>query len=237
MLSDLNYIANTISFSNDQATAIQLLMSERSSARRGPAPTKHLDILWTAVELFGRQGVGQTTTRQIAAAANTTERTLFKHFASKDRLVEAVMREAVIAQLAPASLNALRQAIGEAQDDLVAWHRSLLHERMQATGKATELTRLLLVELLRDETVRKQFGKQWQSAAWKPLVALLVKLQGENKLRTDLDAAALARMFLSLNVGHLVGRFILAPGARWNDEQDIAAIAELFAHGARPAKG
>ena len=43
--------------------------------RRGPAPTKHIDILWSAAKLFAHQGVAQTTTRQIAADAATTERT------------------------------------------------------------------------------------------------------------------------------------------------------------------
>ncbi|HYF06109.1 MAG TPA: helix-turn-helix domain-containing protein, partial [Acetobacteraceae bacterium] len=77
-------------------------------ARRGPAPTKHLDLLWAAARLFGSRGVAQTTTRDIAAEAGTTERTLFKHFGSKEGLVQAVISEAVVAHLAPTSLDALR---------------------------------------------------------------------------------------------------------------------------------
>jgi AcrR family transcriptional regulator len=206
-----------------------------SPARRGPAPTKHVDILWAAAALFSRQGVAQTTTREIATAAQTTERTLFKHFGNKEALIHAVISEAVVAHVAPVSLEALRHAIESAGDDLAGWHLELLRQRMHATGAAPELTRLLLVELLRDDALRERFAAEWREAAWKPLLALFRKLQREGRLRQDLRAEALARMFLSLNVAHLVSRFILAPDARWHDDDDLWAIAALFARGAAPS--
>ena len=97
-----------------------------SPVPRGPAPTKHLDILAAAARLFAQKGVAQTTTRQIAAAAETTERTLFKHFGSKERLVHALIEEAVLPHLAPTSLQALRTAVEAFKDDFVAWHVALL---------------------------------------------------------------------------------------------------------------
>ena len=60
---------------------------DKITPRRGPAPTKHIDILWAAARLFAHQGVAQTTTRQIAADAATTKRPRFKHFGRKDSLV------------------------------------------------------------------------------------------------------------------------------------------------------
>jgi AcrR family transcriptional regulator len=203
-------------------------------ARRGPAPTKHIDLLWTAAALFGRHGVAQTTTRQIAEAAGTTERTLFKHFGSKEGLVQAVISEAVVAHAAPTSLEALRQAIEAHDGDLARWHEALLHARSEVAGSAPDLTRLLLVELLRDEELRERFAAQWRTAAWQPLLALLQRLQREGTVRKDLPAATLARLFLSLNLGFLVGRHLLAPDAEWNEKKEIAAIAAFFRAGAAP---
>lgn len=203
-----------------------------SPARRGPPPTKHIDILWAAVRLFAGKGVAQTSTREIAAEARTTERTLFKHFGSKDGLVQAVIAEAVLPHLAPTSLEALHQAIDAHASDLATWHRTLLERRAQALAAAPELTRLLLVELLRDEALRERFGAQWTQAVWEPLTALFARLQRERRLTRDLPVETLARMFLALNLGYLVGRFVLAPARTWDDAAEVAAIAKFFARGA-----
>lgn len=205
---------------------------DKITPRRGPAPTKHIDILWSAARLFAHQGVAQTTTRQIAADAATTERTLFKHFGSKDALVQAVIAEAVLPHLAPTSLDGLRQAIEAHSDSLQTWHRALLQARTQALGQAPELTRLLLVELLRDEALRARFAAQWGDAAWQPLLALFTRLQKAKRLRSDIGADTLVRLFLSLNLGYLVSRHVLAPGQPWDDTSEIAGVAALFARGA-----
>jgi AcrR family transcriptional regulator len=213
-------------------------MIERNSPadakQRGPAPTKPVDILWAASRLFARQGVASTTTRQIAAEAGTTERTLFKHYGSKDALVQAVLTHAVLAQLAPASLDALRGSIEQAARpgaDLQGWHRALLQAREQAMGEAPELTRLLLLELVRDEETRAQFGGQWLATAWEPLLAVLGGLQQAGNLRPDIEPAAMARAFFSLNLGYLIARHVLCPGLAWDDGQERRAIAAIFAEG------
>ena len=200
--------------------------------RRGPSPTKHIDILWAAARLFSERGVAQVTTREISQAAETTERTLFKHYGSKEALVQAVIAEAVLPHLAPTSLAALRSAIEAHGGDFKAWHRALLRGRLSAFASAPELTRLLLVELLRDGALRARFGEQWHAALWVPLVGLFRRLQRENRLRRDLPVDTLARMFLSLNLGLLIGRHVLAPELSWGEAREIDAVVELFARGA-----
>ena len=56
-------------------------------------------------------------------------------------------------------------------------------------------------------------------------------MQDEGRLRADLQAATLVRLFLSLNLGYLVGRHVLAPAAGWDDEREMDAIAAVFAQG------
>ncbi len=210
-------------------------MDDTQPARRGPAPTKHIDILWAAARLFAQRGVGQATTRDIAAAAGTTERTLFKHFGSKDALVQAVIAEAVLPHLTPTSLDGLRQAIETHHDSFQAWHTALLTARAQALSKVPELTRLLMVELLRDEALRARFAAQWEAAAWVPLLGLFERLQKDGRISRDLPAPMLVRLFLSVNLGYLTGRFVLAPEQPWDDATEITAITAFFARGAGAA--
>jgi AcrR family transcriptional regulator len=182
--------------------------------------------------LFAQRGVAHVTTREIAEAAETTERTLFKHYRTKDALLAAVIDEAVVPHLAPTSLAALRGSIEAHGGDLRRWHRALLESRAAAMSEGPDLARVLLVEILRDEHLRARFSEQWISAFWRPICALFKRLQRDGMLRDDLPADALGRMFLSLNLGFLIGRFVLAPSLRWDDAREIDAIVELFASGA-----
>lgn len=207
-----------------------------TTKRRGPTPTKHIDILWAAARLFANKGVAQTSTREVAAAASTTERTLFKHFGSKDGLITAVIDEAVLPHLAPTSLGALREVIEKHGDDFAAWHIALLEVRSDTLAQAPELTRLLLVEMLRDAALRQRFVEQWLPAVWQPLLALFDRLQREGKLTRSSRPVSQVRMFLSLNLGYLLARHVLAPDAAWDDVEERQAIAGLFMHGAQAVR-
>lgn len=217
--------------------------SPATPARRGPPPTKQIDILWAATRLFARKGVAQTSTREIAAEAATTERTLFKHFGSKEALVHAVIEQAVLPHLAPTSLEALSQVIDQFGGDFAAWHEALLEGRSNAMAQAPELSRLLLVEMLRDEALLKRFSEQWLPAVWEPLLGLFRRLRQEGRSAPDLQPEAATRMFLSLNLGYLISRHLLAPAYAWDDRRERQTIAALFANGiglrsvSKPARG
>lgn len=213
------------------------LSSDSSLRGRPRSDALHAEILWAAAQLFSTQGIGGTTTRQVAAQAQTTERTLFKHFGSKEGLAQAVISEAVLPHLAPASLAGLADAIAAYGGDLVAWHQALLRARLTALQSAPELTRLLLGELVRDEGLRGRFSAQWQPAVWGPLVALFGRLQQQGLLRGDIAAEAAVRRFLALNIGFLVSRLVLAPDLALDDDAEIASIAQVFFAGVSCARG
>lgn len=52
------------------------------------ATTKRDSICEAALELFAEQGIADTTTREIAERADAAEGTLYRHFQSKDDLVQ-----------------------------------------------------------------------------------------------------------------------------------------------------
>lgn len=70
--------------------------------------TRH-KLLEAALDLFATQGYDQTTARQIAEAANVTERSFFKHFATKSEAV---------GKLGPEDLEALTRRVADAPGEL-----------------------------------------------------------------------------------------------------------------------
>lgn len=49
------------------------------------------DLMRAAIGLFAAQGVAETTTREIAAAAGVSEGTIYRHFAGKEQLVAEIL--------------------------------------------------------------------------------------------------------------------------------------------------
>src|SRR5689334_23132371 len=52
-------------------------------------------ILSTAVDLLEKQGVNATTARAVAKQAGISERTIFRYYASRDALLDAIAAEVV----------------------------------------------------------------------------------------------------------------------------------------------
>src|SRR3954447_21427019 len=67
------------------------------------SPTRQR-LLDAAVAVCAKHGLRGATTREIAAAAEVNEVTLFRHFGSKEKLIAAVVQRSVEAQV-----EALRQ--------------------------------------------------------------------------------------------------------------------------------
>jgi hypothetical protein len=49
-----------------------------------------------------------------------------------------------------------------------------------------------------------------------------------------MDAESLARMVMSFALGYLLARTQVAPGLAWDDERELARLAEVLQHGAAP---
>lgn len=202
--------------------------SERAKPGRKPSPAIRSAILRAAVALFAERGAEAATTREIAAAAGTTERTLFKHFGSKAGLVQAVIAEVALDLMRQDAFARVYDPRPFTRDELGQWHRSFLAERIATAERSPDNYRVLLGELLRDGTFRERFAELWLSSVFAPLVGHLRRLQQAGAIGTAQTPEALAGAFFSLNLGYLVSRFALGPVRGWTTGQDVEAISALF---------
>ncbi|MGB3310049.1 MAG: TetR/AcrR family transcriptional regulator [Nodosilinea sp.] len=89
------------------------MAAQRKSARQR--------LVDAAFQLFSSQGVGATTTRQVADLAEVNEVTLFRQFGSKHGLLAAVMTEAEVLSHRPVDLAAVGQSpVDQALRDFLA---------------------------------------------------------------------------------------------------------------------
>jgi AcrR family transcriptional regulator len=198
--------------------------------RRGrkPSPELREAIVRAALGLFGERGAAGVTTREIAAAAGTTERTLFKHFGSKDGLIQAVSEKVSFELLRQSAFARVADATPFTREGFFAWHRAFLADRIAAAGVMPDSYRVLFQELFRDAGFRARYGERWTRDVFTPLVAHLARLQAAGGISSRQSPEALAGGFFSLNLGYLLGRFALSPAGPWDDGRDVETVCSLF---------
>ena len=107
--------------------------AESTAASHTPVPPRER-ILAVARELFYRRGIHAVGVDSIAEAAGTNKMTLYRHFASKDELVAACLRE---------TRGRDRRGMGrncrgaswrpeEGIDGVVATHWRMVHSRIRS---------------------------------------------------------------------------------------------------------
>jgi AcrR family transcriptional regulator len=185
-------------------------------------------ILSAAERLFAERGAAATRTAEIARAAGVTERTLFKHFPEKAQLLERAAGEAMQAVAAAPPADSAPFAV---------WFETLLRARLALAQARPHALRLVLVELLTSAPARRRFAPVWKRELWSALVRSIARFQARGELRADMQAESLARMALSLALGYLLSRTLVAPGLAWDDDREIARLLDVLRRGAAASGG
>jgi TetR/AcrR family transcriptional regulator len=99
-------------------------------------------LIAVAIDLFAKKGFGGTTTKEIAAAAGVTEAIIFRHFATKQDLYQAILDSKCAGEGDQDWLNQL-QAFMDADDD-EGLFRYLLSKILEADRENPRFGRVLL---------------------------------------------------------------------------------------------
>ena len=211
----------------------------RGEAARYEKPQTELEaaIIQAATRLFGERGYDATRTAQVASMAGVTERTLFRYFPTKNALYRRVMFPAILAAALPRELADIGRLFASDSESYSDWHGRILKMRIEVAKHAGPQFRLLIATLMTDEAVRRRVIKLWKENLWETAVAAIGRYQRRGQLRSDLRPEAIARAVISVNLGYIVARALLAPEAPWNDQAEVDATVELMMHGAAGVAG
>jgi len=196
-----------------------------------PQTAKEAAIIEAATRLFGDRGFEATRTAEIAAAAGVTERTLFRYFPTKQDLYRRVMFPALAAAAVPRTLMDAGELFGTEAETVAEWHRRVLSLRLEAAKKSAPQFRLLLAALMSDEALRRKTAGLWKENVLAPLVETVRRYQKRGQVRRDLRPEAVARAVISLNLGLIIARALIAPEGAWDDPAEIDATVDLLLHG------
>jgi AcrR family transcriptional regulator len=197
-----------------------------------PLSEREAAIIRAATRLFGEKGYDATRTAHIASSAGVTPRTLFRYFPTKKALYRRVMFPAILAAALPLELTHIRRLFASDSESYPDWHRHILKMRTEVAKHAGPQFRLLIAMLMTDEAVRRRMVELWKKKKWETAVAAIRRYQRRGQLRSDVRPEAIARAVISLNLGYIIARALLAIEAGWNDQAEIDVTVELMMHGA-----
>jgi TetR/AcrR family transcriptional regulator len=197
-----------------------------------PSTEREAAILQAATQVFGSRGYRGARTADIAAQARVTERTLFRYFPTKEKLYRRVMFPALLAATMPRELNETGKLFAADSDSFADWHRRVLKLRTAAARGAASQFRLMLGTLMTDEELRRRVISIWKGNVWKHAVETVQRFQKRGKLRSDVAPEVIARAIISLNLGYIIARALLAPDAPWDDDAEIEATVQILLRGA-----
>jgi AcrR family transcriptional regulator len=202
---------------------------------RGLRPEKREAILHAARKVFARMGFARSTIDAIAAEANVSTRTLYKHFRNKDELFATVL-EASASAVADDYEASVRAGVNAAET---------LSERLTVLARAATKQALghpehfAMIRQITNETAHFPPGvlAAWRKAGpdrvERETIAQLRALHDDGLLQID-DFKRAAKHFLALTTAEANGRLdgrTLSPQAA---EKAIAAGVDVFARGYAP---
>lgn len=183
---------------------------------------RHMQILTAAYQCFGRNGVHQTTMRDICDEADLSTGAVYNYFDGKDEIVEAIARES------SQSVDALFEAVdaGQPAPEAVAEVLERLAEVIEQTS-ATNDHRVqvrLWGEALHESSMREAVRDN-QSDLVGRIEAIIERGQRRGEVDPEPEPSALARAVVALYQGSILQK-ALAPDA--DGSAPLSAVVSLL---------
>ncbi|MDB9306983.1 MULTISPECIES: TetR/AcrR family transcriptional regulator [Cyanophyceae] len=182
-------------------------------------------LIEAASQVFATLGVQGATTREIARVAGVNEVTLFRHFASKEQLLRAVIENASALQTeALAHPEAWTQNLGVDLKKYAQLYNAMLeaHE---------DLIRTFIGEAKRHPEAARQVIQEAAQPLGEKLVAYLKSSQKRGTVRVDLDPLPAVDMFTGMLLAGMLCRTAKYHKNNYSCEDYIDTCVEIFVRG------
>ena len=196
-------MSKQVSFANDAGLP--------AVAARMAGEERRLQILKVAVRLFSQKGFRGTTTKEIANEAGVSEAMVFRHFANKDELYNAILDHKACSgdTLNPEQIVA--EAVAE-KDDRAVFERLAL-AALEHHERDPEFQRLLLYSALEGHELAEMFFEKFVKRVYELLGNYVRERQRDGAIR-KIEPALIVRTFVGMIVHHSLNNNLWDPKRR-----------------------
>jgi AcrR family transcriptional regulator len=175
-------------------------------------------LLEAAAQVYAEAGYRGATTRRIAQEAGVNEITLFRHFGSKDALIQEALGcvdQAVVATLP--------ETPADPEHELREWARALFEHLYQSRA----LVRKVMGEIEEHPEITG-FAQHCPNSSAAELRTYIGRLQEQGLAAADTHAGAAAAMLMGALFAEAVGRDIMTQIYDYGIDEAIRTYVQLF---------
>lgn len=183
-------------------------------------------IVQAALELFAEHSYEAATTQAIAKRAGVTERTLFRHFGSKENLFSKTLYPALLKLLEPIAIERLRRVFAERASfpELI---RAAVADRLKFATAHPTIVKMVAQEMLLRPAFREAVAGFFD-AQMRPSVAEAFARARQNGEMRDVSDATALRTIVSLIGGYIFTRLLFTAERPHDDARDIDELTALI---------
>jgi TetR/AcrR family transcriptional regulator len=196
-----------------------------------PLSQKEIDIIKAAEKLFSEKGHAKTTTAEIAKAAKTTERTLFKYFPSKEKLVRHILIPIILKTIMPSQVEKTIKLINMNWENPKIFLKSLYLHRLEISLQIGEKMKFLLGEILQDHKLQDAVSEYWKENVYPEFRKVMIKFQKEGKIKEELDPDILTRTLVVALVGQVILFSLFRPDMSQEAIKQIDNVIDILVDG------
>jgi AcrR family transcriptional regulator len=173
----------------------------------GNKQTTEQKIMTAFTQLLQKQGYEQTTTRQIAEAAEVNEVTIFRHFKKKANIFRAIVKEYLVKI---EQINSSFTPTGDLETDLV----QIANEYRKQINNNREFF-LLGLRMLHTDANLDAIMLELPQKTHQLVITDFKQLQYHGEIDAAIDIDAEAQNFVYMNYGHFVFQAIYQLDNDW----------------------
>jgi TetR/AcrR family transcriptional regulator len=189
-------------------------------------------LIDVAIELFAQKGFGGTTTREIAAAAGVTEAIIFRHFATKQDLYQAIL-DTKCACDSTVDWKSELQALMDVNDD-EGLFRFLLRKILEFDREEPRFCRLLLHASLEGNELALMHNAQMAMPVGAKFKEYVARRQAAGALR-GLDPSVAIFALAGIPKYYAMQKYLYHNAdVTLTDEQAVEGFLDILMNGLRP---
>jgi TetR/AcrR family transcriptional regulator len=203
----------------------------RAHTPRLPASDRRLQLLETALDFFSRKGFSGTTTKEIAAAAGVTEAIIFRHFATKQDLYNAVLGHYHQSGQLSECIAQWKSCMDRNDDEGLI--RAMMERIIQGFRSDLRVHRVLLFAALEGHEAALEYNRQFSLPILDLLWQYVARRQSEGALRGSEPGVIIAAAY-GMAAQYATMTQMFGFKTRTTDRQMIDGFVDIVMHGVLP---